>query len=284
MMKKILLGVAVFILASILCLSFGQDVKYIEESQPLEGVKRIEVRLSFSAGRVELAAGDAEKAYEAELEYSRTYFYHQLDYHKRGGTGVLDLRVKGKKRSLFRSRWKKNWLSLKLNPTVPIDLDLNIGACESTVDLTGLKISNLELSTGASEMDVYFDKANEVAMKRMQVEAGVGELKVVNLGNANCRKISFQGGIGDYDLDFSGEWQGDCEAEIELGIGDLTVKLPRSIGVKLIAQKSFLTSLDIDDFIKEDDIYYSEGYRKAKYHLILRVEAGLGSINIRWID
>jgi len=283
-MKKILLGITIFFTSLILCLGFSQDVKIIEDSKPIGNVKRIEVRLGFGAGRIELAAGDAEKAYEAELEYSRRHFSHQLDYHKRGDTGVLDLRIRGRKRGLFRPHWKKNWLSLKLNPTVPLDLDLNMGACDSTIDLTDLKISQLELSTGASEIDIYFDKPNEVAMKRMEIEAGVGELKIVNLGNANCRKISFEGGIGDYDLDFSGEWQGDCEAEIELGIGDLTVELPRSIGVKLIAAKSFLTSLNINDFIKEDNLYYSEGYQKAKYRLILRVKAGLGSICISWID
>jgi hypothetical protein len=159
-----------------------------------------------------------------------------------------------------------------------------MGACEATVDLTGLKISQLELSTGASEIELYFDKPNKEVMRKMKIDAGVGELKAVNLGNANCRKINFEGGVGGYELDFGGEWQSDCEAYVELGLGDLTIEVPRAIGVKLIAEKTFLTSLDLEGFIHKGDIYYSEGYDKAKHRLILKVEAGLGSVSIKLID
>jgi hypothetical protein len=283
-MKKVVFGfVAIFIV--LLCSQcIAQELKKIEQSEPLRDVKQLEARISFGAGKIELSSGAKKYAYEAEIEYSKAYFSHQLDYQVRGDTGILDLRIKGTRGRWFKSRWEKNWLDVKFNPTVPIELDLNMGACEATVDLTGLKISQLELSTGASEIELYFDKPNEEVMRKMKIEAGVGELKAVNLGNANCRKIDFEGGVGGYELDFSGEWQSDCEAYVELGLGDLTIEVPRAIGVKLIAEKTFLTSLDLEGFIHKGNIYYSEGYDKAKYRLILKVEAGLGSVSIKLID
>jgi len=282
-MSKILKAGIVLILSSILSLGFSQELKQIEKSEPLGEVKKLEVKISFGQGRIELSPGNAEKAYEAELEYSRRYFSHELDYHIRGDTGVLDLRVKGRRKGLFYSRRKKNWLNLKLNPTVPIDLDLNMGACESSIDLSGLRISMLELSTGASEVDIYFDEFNKEPLSKMEVNAGVGELKVSNLGNANCQRLIFKGGIGEYELDFSGQWQDDCQAEVKIGIGEISLKLPRYLGVKLIASKSFLSTLDLDGFVKEGDVYYSQDYNQAEYHLTLRVKAGIGEVNVSWI-
>jgi hypothetical protein len=283
-MKKAVLAIVFIFCTALFNTGIAQEMKKIKKSKPLGDVKQIEARISFGAGEIEVSSGAEKYAFEAKIEYNGTNFSHQLDYNVRGSTGVLDLRIKSKKRRWFKSHWKKNWFDIRLNPTVPVDLDLNMGACKANIDLTGLKISQLDLSTGASEIDLYFDKPNEEVMRKMEIEAGVGELKAVNLGNANCRKIYFEGGIGDYDLDFSGEWQSDCAADIDLGLGDLTIKIPRSVGVKLIAEKTFLTSLNLNGFVHEDDTYYSEGYDEAKYRLILKVEAGLGSISIRLID
>lgn len=282
-MKRFILGGAVLPLLLLVGMGAVQQLSHFEDKRPLQKEKELQVKVHFSWGEFCLCPAEEGELYSLELDYDKRIASQNVAYHTVGERGILDVEVKGKRGFKLR-RKQKNFLTLKLTPAVPITLDLSLGACESTVDLSGLRIADLQIDAGAGETEVYFGQPNPEAIRRIKIDAGVGELEVLNLGNSNCQVLVVNGGVGDFLLDFSGDWQRDARAEIDLGLGDLTIKLPRDLGIKLIFDKSFLCSLSIDSFMKCGNEYTSENYEEARHHLTLNVEAGIGEVNIRWIE
>ncbi len=282
-MKKYLLGVAALPLLLLVGMGATQQVSHFEDNRPLEKEKELQVKVHFSRGDFSLSAGEKGEVYNLELDYDKRTVSRRVDYHTVGERGVLDVEVRGKK-GFKLGRKQKNSLYLKLTPALPTSIELSMGACEGTIDLSGLRIVDLEIDVGAGDIEVYYDQPNPESLRQMKIEAGVGELELHGLGNSNCQLLLFEGGLGEFLLDFSGDWQRDARAEIEMGLGDLTVRLPRDLGVKLMVDKSFMTSLSIDSFEKNGNEYISPNYEKARYHLTLTIEAGIGDVTIKWIE
>jgi hypothetical protein len=61
------------------------------------------------------------------------------------------------------------------------------------------------------------------------------------------------------------------------------VKLPRDIGVRVDAEKNFLSGLHLEGLSKRDAGYFSENYDKAKARLSFRVVTGVGGFRISWL-
>ena len=282
-MKRFKLGSAVLPLLFLLGAGTVLQLSHFEDKRSLQKEEELWVKVHFSHGDFSLHAGEKGEVYSLELDYDQRTVSKMVNYRTVGKRGILEVEVKGRKGVRLR-RKEKNYLFIAVNPGLPISLDLSLGASEATVDLSGLRIADLKLDVGAGDVDVYFDQPNPEPLRRMQIEAGLSELRIYSLGNANCQYLIFEGGVGEFFLDFRGNWQKDARAEIDMGLGDLTVKLPRNLGVKLIFDKSFLTSLTADSFIKEGNQYTSENYQQARHHLTLKVEAGIGDINIKWTE
>jgi len=282
-MKKHILGGTVLPLLLLVGMGTVQQLSHFEHKRSLQNEKELQVKVHFSRGHFSLSPGKESEVYALELDYDKRTISRRIRYHTVGERGVLDVEVRGKKGLKLRKKLQ-NFLSLKLNPSVPISLDLSLGACEATVDLSGLRIADLKLDAGAGAMEVYFGQPNLEPLRRMNIDTGVGELELHSLGNSNCQSFIFDGGMGGFLLDFSGDWQRDARANINIGVGDLTIRLPRYLGVKLIFTKSFLTCISLDSFEKDGNEYTSQNYRKARHHITLDIDAGIGEVKIKWIE
>ena len=282
-MKRFRLIGAVVPLLFLLGVGPLQRLSHFEDKRSLQKEEELWVKVHFSQGDFSLHAGEKGEVYSLELDYDKRTVSKMVNYRTEGKRGILEVEVKGRRRLRLR-RKEKSYLFIAVNPGLPICLDLSLGASEATVDLSGLRIADLKLDVGAGDVDVYFDQPNPEPLRRMQIEAGVSELKTYSLGNANFQHLLVEGGMGDFLLDFRGNWQRDARAEIDMGVGGITIRLPRNLGVKLIFVKSFLCSLNVDSFIKDGNQYTSENYKQARHHLTLKIQAGIGDINIKWIE
>ena len=92
-------------------------------------------------------------------------------------------------------------------------------------------------------------------------------------------------GLGEATVDFSGNWNQDFSATMEVGLGELKLRLPRGLPVKINCECSFLSSVDFDDFRKiGDDVYVSPSYEDSKDYVQFDISIGLGSAEVVWID
>src|SRR6185436_10047811 len=75
---------------------------------------------------------------------------------------------------------------VELSATVDLTLDASIGAAESTLDLGGLRLSGLELKTGASRTTIDFATPTVGTCRLASISSGAGELSVTRAGNSGC--------------------------------------------------------------------------------------------------
>jgi hypothetical protein len=98
--------------------------------------------------------------------------------------------------------------------------------------------------------------------------------------------LEFEGGVGKFVLDFGGQFDYRAEARVKVGMGALTVVIPRELGVQLRADDRWLSSLDFSKSrlvaVAGKGMYETENFESAQGQLILILEVGLGSANIEF--
>jgi hypothetical protein len=160
-----------------------------------------------------------------------------------------------------------------------MDLDLDLGATKSTIDLGGLNLLSLRLDSGASETNLDFSTPNAGRMRTLDVDVGAASFEARNLGNANASTIRVHGGIGSVSLDFGGQWTQDAAVEVDVSLGKLTLRVPRDVGVRVEVQK-FLASFDHQGLTKRGDVYFSENWGTARHRIRVRAGTTIGGIEV----
>ena len=149
--------------------------------------------------------------------------------------------------------------------------------------MTGLKVKDLSIEAGASSVNLKFREPNKSTMEELAIEAGVSRFQADGLCNANFNHFKFEGGVGGYSLDFGGTLSRQVDVDISVGLGSLTISIPRNIGVKVEYEKNWFSTCDFDkDFTEQDsDIYYSSNYFTTDGKMDMKIEAGLGSVRVK---
>ena len=132
-------------------------------------------------------------------------------------------------------------------------------------------------------MNLAFDEPNVTSIDNLSIESGVSKFNGRNLGNANFKHFKFQGGVGAYTLDFAGTIATEVDADIDVGLGVLTIIVPQDVGARVSYEKSWVSRLDCDsDFHSvSDNEYETENYDRAEGKINFRIDSGLGSIKVR---
>jgi len=92
--------------------------------------------------------------------------------------------------------WRRRW-DLSLKPGFPLDLEFDLGAGESTIDLTGLLVNSVAVRTGASSTSIALPERGRVGV-RIQAGASSVEVRVPPSGPA---RIAFSGGMSSIKVD-----------------------------------------------------------------------------------
>ena len=216
---------------------FEGQTTSLHKSVPAAGEELLEVDIDVPVGKLEIEAGTSTDLYEFDLDYNERAFTPEVNFQKRGTTGVLTFRLNGEGRHV--RRMGKNRLNLRLNPDVPIVLKTKNGVGESEIDLGGMQIRELNLENGVGETNISMLTPNKISCDRVEIRNGVGSLKMMGLGNLACKQLRFQGGVGGSELDFSGDWREEGDISIQVGVGGVELRVPRSVGAEVTANKSF---------------------------------------------
>lgn len=122
-------------------------------SESLQGATSAEVNLSQAAGEMQVSRGAASgQLVSGNLRTSNMRAIRK-DYTVQNGRGVLQLREEGVNVG-FNSVSSNYLWDVKLNDTIPTDLTVSLGAGEGNIDLTGLKVTNLDGNLAVGQMTV----------------------------------------------------------------------------------------------------------------------------------
>jgi hypothetical protein len=195
----------------------------------LDGAARAEVRLRMGAGELRLRGADQAALLEASFEFNRERLRPEVDYRLIGDKGVLEVRH-GRHRGINFGPTRNRW-DLSLGTSVPIDLDVDLGAGRSELDLRGLQLSRLEVNMGVGEMTLDL-RGPRGADFRVKIDGGVGSGKLElpaevgvrikvdgGLGSINVHGLRKEGGA--YVNDAYGRSPVTIDVDINAGIGSL---------------------------------------------------------------
>jgi hypothetical protein len=265
--------------------SEAQTWRTMSSARQLQGESRLTVDVRYGVGEFRLAPTTGGELYRMELRYDEERFIPVRDYQPESGTLRLGTRSRDQAHvSLGRTEGDDPpYLDVALTDAVPLALTLELGAVTSRVDLGGLRLRRFTYRTGASETRLRFSRPNAVACEEMVLEVGAAQLNASGLGNANCARLRVSGGVGEVSLDFSGQWRQSLDADVNVGVGSLRLRVPRDVGVAVELNR-FLASFDAPGFTKRGDTWYSENWDRARQRLTMRVNASFGGIEMTWLN
>jgi len=267
------------LLAGLPASAAAQDWRTVNLSRQNDGVSDARVEVTYGAGRFTFGPADAGLLYDMQLRYDADAFepLAEWDGHR------LRLGVDGRSRNIRLGDGRdQGELELGLARDVPMELTLDFGAVQADLDLGGIHLTELDLSTGASESTLDVSEPNPGRMRRAVFEVGAADFTARRLGNLHAREIEVSAGVGSLTLWLNGEWVEDARVSVKMGLGSLELRVPEGLGLRL-NKESFLTSLDAERMVRRGDSYYSEGWDEAERRVTIDLNAAFGGVEISWV-
>lgn len=117
---------------------------------------------------------------------------------------------------------------------------------------------------------------NDVPMNlSLDMGAGTSDLQLAGL---SLTGLDILLGAGECMLELSGDWARDLDVTINAGAANITVRLPRDVGVRVeVAAVGMIESSGL----KQDGyVYTNEAYGTSEVTLHINIQAGIGRINL----
>jgi hypothetical protein len=168
----------------------GGPAQAESQTVKLGEAKSARVEIDMPAGELSVGGG-AKELLEADFSYGSPSSRPQVEYWVSGGQGRLTIRQPGSARG---RRSGHNTWDLHLSNKVPLELIVEQGAGRARLTLGGLPVSRLEVNLGAGEtlVDLTGDWKNNLTAN---LAGGVGRA-TVRLPSEVGVRASAQGGIG----------------------------------------------------------------------------------------
>ena len=162
------------------------------------------------------------------------------------------------------------------------DFDYNDPGSKPQVDYhsTGVR-SDIEIHPsgtvqhGKSKWDIRF---NDSVGMDLVVKMGAGEAHL-NLGNLNLRSVVFDLGAGEVDADLRGSPKRSYDVQINGGVGQATIHLPKSVGISATAIGG-IGEINVSGLEKRNDRWINTGHENDAVTIRLDVKGGVGQIDL----
>lgn len=261
----------------------AQSLRTVTLARQARGEADLRVDVDFVAGAITIAPGEPGTLYRAAIVYHEDRVEPSVNYDP--DARRLRIAVGEGRITAARGEWKDQRLDLRLSPAVSTRLDLDVGAAETALDLGGLALTRVDVSIGASATEVDFSRPNRVACERLSIEVGAAELVATRLGNSRCRRLAVSGAVGKLVLDFTGRRDAGAEmhADVEFGLGELTLRLPADLGVAVTLDR-LLVGFERHGLVRRGNGYYTANFDTASERLLLDIRAAFGDVKIEWVS
>lgn len=261
----------------------AKEQRYVdlERSEPLLQENSFEVQLEMKVGELRVGPASGDDLFQMDLHYNEATSHPRIDFQRDEDKAILRFDMSGE--GNFMSVFGESRLHLLLHKDILTQLKVRSGVGNTQLDLGGMSIGELELESGVGETSVSMLEPNSSECEQLELISGVGEIKVVGLGNFRFQHLEFKGGVGSAKLDFTGEWAESGKVEIEVGVGGIELILPRDLGAEIRVSKSFLSAYEMPGFTQKGDTYYSDNLDRAKKVIQIRIRAGIGGVEVKWI-
>jgi len=122
---------------------------------------------------------------------------------------------------------------------------------------------------------------NDVPMNlSLDMGAGTSDLQLAGLSLTDLDIIL---GAGKSTVDLSGGWRRDLDVTINSGAANITVRLPKDVGVRVEIEAG-LTAINASGLTKDGNVYTNAAYGTSEVTLHINILAGIGQINLEVVE
>lgn len=121
-------------------------------------------------------------------------------------------------------------------------------------------------------------QVNDSVLLDVAINCGAGHQRL-KLGDAKLRSVTVHIGAGQVELDLNGHPTHDYEVSVSGGVGQARVTLPAGVGIWAEAHGG-IGHIDVKGLTKKDDHWENDLYDSAKVNVRVKVEGGIGQIDI----
>jgi hypothetical protein len=259
--------------------------------------KEVRVKVESSFGTVVCSKGPSDKimVFDLKTENDRKPNV-DIDYRIKGDVGYLELapETEGKNSISFHfnddddedkdhGHMESGKWYIQFTDAVPLSIDAELGAGRGNFDMTGLNVKDFRMSAGASSTSLLFGEPNKSEIEDFEIKSGVSKFVGDKLCNANFQHMTFEGGVGSYYLNFEGDLNHEVDVNIKIGLGAVTIVIPKETGAKVHYQENWFSNFTIDKEFDEErkGVYVTPNFSSAEGRMNIYVESGLGSVKVK---
>ena len=212
----------------------GETVTH-EIVQDLGDVKALELDLSVGVMETRLEAlTDTDYAVQGTHKTNMSDLALDVNYKTRGDTGVLTISQNGRQQNIGFPTGAINELDLGLTSKVPVDVIVDAGVGESTLDLTGIDLASLKVNAGVGSVTIILPEQGDF---EVEIDAGVGSVELTVPKSMEAR-IEYDGGLSsltvpgrftekENDVWVTDHYSGATDRtliKVKAGVGEVTIR------------------------------------------------------------
>jgi hypothetical protein len=249
----------------------GAEVKTATYQEALEDTQTANVSLEISVADTTVKAlSDSANLFEADLSY-----IGELAYAVSGGSDKsISLRQIEDSEfgnsfnffnlGFFDQHKDLSW-DVGLSKDVALNLEINSGVSDSTLDLQDLNLTGLALNGGIGTTTLNLPAAEHPYDVEINGGAGTTNIRVEENASIN---LNIGGGVGEVTLDVP---------------DGAAVRLEASTGIGSVDVPSNYTQVNGEEekFLGEDGVWESPNFSESSHQIIVHFEGGVGTFNLK---
>lgn len=154
-------------------------------------------------------------------------------------------------------------------------VEYNVSGGVGNLNISQEDRTRVHFGNSHNEWNLRF--GNDVPLElKVAMGAGRGNLRLRDL---LVTRLDVSMGAGQVDLDLTGDRKEDLVGNLEGGVGQATIRLPKNVGVSVRASGG-IGSINAHGLKHDGDQYINDAYGKTPATIRLKVEGGVGEISL----
>lgn len=153
--------------------------------------------------------------------------------------------------------------------------DYSVSGTEGSLNITQDTEETRFHTTTDNHWTLHF--ANDIPLEiKIDMGAGHGNLRMRDI---DVTRLNLNMGAGQVDVDLTGNRKTDLTADIEGGVGEANIRLPKNVGV-IVNASGGIGTIDAHGLNHDGDEYTNDQYGKSPVTIHLKVAGGVGTIRL----
>lgn len=246
------------------------EIKQASFNANLDEATTAQVKLDLGVSELSVSAlpTDSDQLITAEMQYVGEVTFEtsgdtEKTVHLAQKRGAHDIVGSIKRTMKSMSQRQDLHANIALSPNIPLKLDIDAGIAPSTLDLSQLQLTGLDLDCGVGTLYLNLPESHD--NYHVSVDSGVGSTRVNVPANTNLN-LDINGGVGSVSLNLPENVA--ARLTVNGGIG----------GVKVTDH--FENVQKQGDFLSKGGIWETAGFAVAEKQVFVNFKGGVGQFSV----